>query len=127
VRVPFFAHNRRRVQQSLDQSIDYVEQQVAADLEQRLRSEEASIRDALAAVEGASRAAEDDGGLADGAHISGELYSRGTSLRNDCGPALYANTLQVGQAMFLRSGFTATGGSENGAVCLLGAQSPVRE
>jgi Dynamin family len=65
VLVPFFTDNRRRAQQSLDQSIDEVEQQVVADLERRLRSEEASARDALAAVEGASRAAEDDGGLAD--------------------------------------------------------------
>jgi hypothetical protein len=62
---PFFADNRRRAQQSLDQSIDDVEQQVVADLERRLRSEEASVREALTAVEGASHAAENDGALAD--------------------------------------------------------------
>jgi GTP-binding protein EngB required for normal cell division len=70
---PFFADNRTRARQSLDQSIDEVRQQVVADLERRLRSEEASVREALAAVEGASQAAEDDGGLADLGHRIGRI------------------------------------------------------
>ena len=40
---------------------------------------------------------------------------------NDSGPALSADGLQVGQDMFLRGGFTATGSGEDGAVRLNGA------
>ena len=56
-----------------------------------------------------------------GAHIGGQLDCTGATLRNDSGPALLADSLQVGQAMFLRGGFTATGSGEDGAVRLLGA------
>jgi hypothetical protein len=56
-----------------------------------------------------------------GAHIGGHLGCVGADLRNDSGPALYADGLQVGQAMFLRGGFTATGSGEGGAVRLAGA------
>ena len=56
-----------------------------------------------------------------GAHIGGSLECDGASLRNDSGPALSADGLQVGLAIFLRRGFTATGAGELGAVRLLGA------
>ena len=56
-----------------------------------------------------------------GAHIGGQLTCAGAELRNDSGPALAADRLQVGQAMFLRGGFTATGSGGLGAVRLLGA------
>jgi len=55
-----------------------------------------------------------------GAYIGGSLECDGASLRNDSGPALLADDLQVGQDMFLREGFTATGSGEDGAVCLTG-------
>jgi hypothetical protein len=57
----------------------------------------------------------------DGAHIGGELVCTGAQLRNDSGPALHADGLQVAQAMFLRDGFTATGSGDDGAVRLGGA------
>ena len=62
-------------------------------------------------------------GMADlrGAHIGGHLVWDGAQLRNDSGPALYADSLQVDQDMLMRSGFTATGGGEDGAVRLSGA------
>jgi hypothetical protein len=56
-----------------------------------------------------------------GAHIGGNLECDQAELRNDSGPALYADSLQVGQDMFLRGGFTATGSGNGGAVRLLGA------
>ena len=56
-----------------------------------------------------------------GAHIGGQLDCTGATLRNDSGPALAADSLQVDQGMFLRGGFTATGSGEDGAVRLLGA------
>jgi hypothetical protein len=56
-----------------------------------------------------------------GAHISGTLECDGASLHDDSGPALLADGLQVGQDVFLREGFTATGGGEDGAVRLTGA------
>ena len=56
-----------------------------------------------------------------GAHIGGHLDCTGAQLRNDSGPALYADSLQVDQAMFLRDGFTATGSGDDGAVRLAGA------
>jgi len=57
-----------------------------------------------------------------GAHIGGSLLFNGATLRNDSGPALVAYGLQVGQSVFLRSGFTATGAGERGAVRLPGAR-----
>ena len=39
-----------------------------------------------------------------GARIGGQLDCTGASLRNDSGPALHANSLQVGQAMLLPAG-----------------------
>jgi hypothetical protein len=56
-----------------------------------------------------------------GAHIGGTLECDGATLRNDSGPALNADGLEVDQAMFLRAGFTATGDGDLGAVRLLGA------
>src|SRR5205814_695725 len=56
-----------------------------------------------------------------GAHIGGQFGCDGADLRNDSGPALVADSLQVGQNMFLRSGFTATGAGELGTVRLTGA------
>ena len=56
-----------------------------------------------------------------GAHIDGPLDCTGATLRNDSGPALFADGLQAGQDMFLTGGFTATGSGELGAVRLLGA------
>jgi hypothetical protein len=56
-----------------------------------------------------------------GANISGSLYCDGADLRNDSGPALAADGLQIGQGMFLRHGFTATGSGHTGAVRLSGA------
>ena len=55
-----------------------------------------------------------------GAHI-GRLECDRAVLRNDSGPALIADGLQVDQAMFLRVGFTATGSGSEGAVRLPGA------
>ena len=57
-----------------------------------------------------------------GAHIGDKLDCTGAELRNDSGPALVADALQVDQAVNLRGGFTATGNSDNtGAVNLAGA------
>jgi hypothetical protein len=53
--------------------------------------------------------------------IGGQLRCDGADLRNDSGPALVAESLQVGQKMLLRSGFTATGAGELGAVRLTSA------
>ncbi|MGE5136763.1 MAG: hypothetical protein ACM32E_28185 [Gemmatimonadota bacterium] len=56
-----------------------------------------------------------------GSRIGGQLTCDGAVLRNDSGPALHADALQVGQDMFLRDGFAATGSGKAGAVRLLGA------
>jgi len=56
-----------------------------------------------------------------GAHIADDLGCGGACLRNGSGPALSGDRLQVGQAMFLCSGFTATGAGDFGAVRLAGA------
>jgi hypothetical protein len=56
-----------------------------------------------------------------GAHIGGLLDCTGAQLRNDSGSALAADGLQVGLALLLRGGFTATGHGDLGAVSLLGA------
>jgi len=56
-----------------------------------------------------------------GAHIGGVLDCDGAVLRNDSGAALYADSAQVGQNVFLRGGFTATGAGTDGAVDLRGA------
>jgi hypothetical protein len=57
-----------------------------------------------------------------GAHIGGSLECDGAALRNNSGPALVADGLEVGQAMFLRSWFNATGAGNRGAVRLIGAR-----
>jgi hypothetical protein len=44
------------------------------------------------------------------------------SLSSDSGPALYADSLQVDQAIYLRDGFTATGGGTGVAVDLTGTR-----
>jgi len=56
-----------------------------------------------------------------GAHIGGQLSCSGAKLHNGSGPALQAEGLQVGQNMFLRGGFTATGSGDKGAVRLADA------
>jgi hypothetical protein len=56
-----------------------------------------------------------------GAHIGGQLSCDGADLRNESGPALRADGLQVDQDMFLTGGFTATGSGGDGAVSLSGA------
>ena len=56
-----------------------------------------------------------------GAQIGGHLLFDGAQLRNDSGPALLAESLLVGQHLFLRW-FTATGGGQGAAVNLKGAQ-----
>ena len=61
-----------------------------------------------------------------GAHIGGSLDCEGSELRNDTGPALVADGLQVSQSIFLRRGFTATGVGENGAVRLPSAHIDVQ-
>ena len=53
-----------------------------------------------------------------GARIGVQLDCSGAKLRNDLGPALLAQGLQVGQHMFLRDGFTAVGGGEGVSVAL---------
>ncbi len=57
-----------------------------------------------------------------GARIGGDLDCSGAKLCNDSGPALNADGLHVGQAMFIRYGFTATGSGGLGAVRLVGAR-----
>jgi hypothetical protein len=55
------------------------------------------------------------------AHVGGSLDCTGASLHNNSGPALDASSLEVGQGMYLRSEFIATGTGEPGAVNLAGA------
>jgi len=52
----------------------------------------------------------------------GGLLCTGARLSNDSGPALYANRLQVDQAVYLTGGFTATGAGDGVAVDLRQAQ-----
>jgi hypothetical protein len=54
-----------------------------------------------------------------GAYIGGQLGCTEVELRNDSGPALMADSLQVGQSMYLAGGFTGSGGV--GAVRLTSA------
>jgi hypothetical protein len=57
-----------------------------------------------------------------GARIDSRLNCSGAKLRNDSGPALTADHLQVGGDLRLTDGFTATGSGELGAVRLIGAR-----
>jgi hypothetical protein len=57
-----------------------------------------------------------------GARIGNVLDCSGAELRNDSGPGLIGGGLQVDRALFLTSGFTATGSSEDGAVRLTAAR-----
>jgi hypothetical protein len=57
-----------------------------------------------------------------GAYIGGQLVCSGAELRNDSGPALAADGLQVEQHLFLTGGFTATSGGAYVAVDLLSAR-----
>jgi hypothetical protein len=57
-----------------------------------------------------------------GARIGGSLDCSGAKLRNDSGPALSADGVQVGQAMLLDNGFNAVGGGAEAAVNLTGAR-----
>jgi hypothetical protein len=64
----------------------------------------------------------DDGAVRlPGARIS-RLECDGAKLRNDSGPALFAEGLQVEQDVSLGAGFEATGAGKAGAVCLPGAR-----
>ena len=56
-----------------------------------------------------------------GAHIGVNLECNEATMSNDCGPALNADSLQVGQGVWLRGGFTAAGSGDTGAVRLSGA------
>ena len=56
-----------------------------------------------------------------GAHVGGNLEFVGAHLRNDSGPALFADGLRVDQDMFMRGGFRATGSGDDGAIRLPGA------
>src|SRR5262249_35026488 len=56
------------------------------------------------------------------AHIGGQLGCSGAKLRNDSGAALDADGVQVGPAMFLTEGFTATGGGDDVTVNLTAAR-----
>ena len=58
------------------------------------------------------------------ARIGAGFDCSGATVSNDSGPALFADGLQVGQAIFLR-GFTASGTGEMGAVRLLGADAGI--
>lgn len=55
-----------------------------------------------------------------GAHVGGNLEFTGAQLSNASGAALYADSLQVAQAMLLDGGFTATGAGQDGAVRMPG-------
>jgi hypothetical protein len=55
------------------------------------------------------------------AHIDGNLDCRGAQLLNDSGPALSADSVQVGQTVLLNEGFTAKAAGAYGAVYLRGA------
>jgi hypothetical protein len=57
-----------------------------------------------------------------GARIGGSLHCDGAALRNDCGSALLADSLQTGRGIYLRDGFTATSGGNGEAVNLVRAQ-----
>jgi hypothetical protein len=57
-----------------------------------------------------------------GARISSDLNFREAELSNKSGPTLITDGLHVGQGMYLSSGFTATGGGDDVAVDLRGAQ-----
>ena len=57
-----------------------------------------------------------------GGHIGGQLNCTAAELRNDSGPALNADNLQVDRDMFLSSGFTATGGGQEAVVDLARAR-----
>jgi hypothetical protein len=64
----------------------------------------------------------DDGAVRlPGAHIGGQLHCTKAELNNDSGPALVADSLQVGQDMYLTDGFWATGNSALPTVSLAGA------
>ena len=52
------------------------------------------------------------------ARVGGVLSMNGAELTSDAGPALNAQGLQVGQILFLRDGFRATGSGERGTVRL---------
>jgi len=69
----------------------------------------------------ATGAGEDGAVRLTGANIGGAFSCSGAQLRNDSGPAFYADRLTVGGGVFLREGFTATGAGKDGAVRLLGA------
>ena len=74
--------------------------------------------------EGFTAAGAGEGGVVRllGARIDGNLDCSGATLRNDSGPALAADSMQVGQSMLLHEGFTAAGAGEGGVVRLLGAR-----
>ena len=56
-----------------------------------------------------------------GTHIGANLECTGAQLRNDSGPAVQADNLQLDQDLFLTGGFTAVGAGDDGSVVLRGA------
>jgi hypothetical protein len=67
-------------------------------------------------------AAMEDGAVClPGAHI-GRLDCSGTKIRNESGPAVQADSLQVDHDVLLRHGFDAVGVDKRGAVRLIGAR-----
>jgi hypothetical protein len=76
------------------------------------------------ALAGASVSGHAGGGAVDltGARIGGSLDCDGAQLRNDSGPALSADGLQLDQDMLLTGEFVATGSGEDGGVRLVGAR-----
>jgi hypothetical protein len=57
-----------------------------------------------------------------GAHIGGDLNCDGAQLHNQTGPALKAESLQVGGSVLLRNGFSAKGNSKEGSLRLVVAR-----
>ena len=57
-----------------------------------------------------------------GAHLGGQLTCTGATIRNDSGPALRAEGLQVDQNVLLSGGFEAVGTGDDGAVVLAAAR-----
>jgi hypothetical protein len=54
--------------------------------------------------------------------IGGQMSFVGGTIRNESGPALYADMVQVGWQVLLGEGFTATGTGDDGAVRLPAAK-----
>ena len=77
----------------------------------------------LVALNGATVAGQGAGGAVSlsGARIT-RIECDGADFSNDCGPALFAEAVQVEQDVLLSDGFEADGLGQDGAVCLIGAR-----